>query len=612
MPEFAQKLARRGMPQNAEKSPLSAFTSRGRPLPQDEVIYENGPVNGTTDAWTINFGYVVSDSFTGGGVDGFDIWVWEFPGDTVTSVDWSITSDPNGGTVYGSGTASVTDTFISTNQYGYNIDKISASGLNAGGGGTVYLNLQNAVIPSGDPVYWDENSGQGCHSGGCPSQAVESGVGTIPSEAFDITVGGFGYPPECVYDKPQDGFKVIHRFTDREAGGYWPASGVAVDKAGNLFGSLYRGGDYDQGLLYKLAQHAGGWLLSPLYSFAGGENGGDPGQVVLGPEGGLYGAADGGLQQCGSGGASYCGLVYNLKPSPIACLTALCSWSETVLYRFTGDPDGWQPNSNPVFDPAGNLYGITQSGGANGHGTVYELTPSAGGWTGKVIYSFTGSDGDGPNSLLVGDDGNLYGTTEFGGFDGHGGGVVFQLVPSGGGWTEQVIASFGPCTYWYRCYPSLIQESAGKLYGIGSYDRYFCNVNGPNYCYWDQFGIIFMMSPSDGKWQITVLDDTLDYYSGGVGLQEDGYDLFHDLTIDAAGRLYATEGGWVDCGGSPCPTWGKVFELTGPHQEHTLVSFKGNDFGPLVPGASGKLYGTTASCGTFGHSDNGTVWQLSP
>ena len=195
---------------------------------------------------------------------------------------------------------------------------------------------------------------QGCQSSGCPSQAVESAIGTIPSEAFDIVGGGFGYPPECVNDKPQNGFKVIHRFTDKEAGGYWPASGVAVDKAGNLYGSLYRGGDYDQGLLYKLAQQAGGWLLSPLYSFAGGENGGDPGQVILGLEGGLYGAAaDGGIQQCGSGGASYCGLVYNLRPSPIACLTALCSWSETVLYRFTGDPDGWQPNGNPVFDPDG-------------------------------------------------------------------------------------------------------------------------------------------------------------------------------------------------------------------------------------------------------------------
>ena len=85
-----------------------------------QVLYENGPINGTTDAWTINFGYVVSDSFVyyGYGVSGFQLGVWEFPGDTMSSVDWFITSAENGGTVYGSGTASggnLTDQFISSN-----------------------------------------------------------------------------------------------------------------------------------------------------------------------------------------------------------------------------------------------------------------------------------------------------------------------------------------------------------------------------------------------------------------------------------------------------------------------------------------------------------------
>ena len=162
MPQFASRLARHVTPEGAGKRRASTGACSGKSLPQDGIIYSNGPVNGTTDAWTINFGYVVSDSFTGGNVSGFDIWVWEFPGDVVTSVDWSITSAPNGGTVYGSGTVSgsnLTDAYISTNQFGYDIDKISASGLNISASGTVWLNLQNAVVPSGDPVYWDENSG---------------------------------------------------------------------------------------------------------------------------------------------------------------------------------------------------------------------------------------------------------------------------------------------------------------------------------------------------------------------------------------------------------------------------------------------------------------------
>ena len=154
--------------------------------------YDNGPINGTTDAWTINFGYVVSDTFIGTGyVEFFQLGAWEFPGDKLTSLDWSVTSGENGGTVYGQGTASgeyLKDQFISTNQFGYNIDLISVWSINVrvDHGSTYWLNLQNAVVPSGDPVYWDENSGAGCRTNGCPSSASESAVGTIPSEAFTI------------------------------------------------------------------------------------------------------------------------------------------------------------------------------------------------------------------------------------------------------------------------------------------------------------------------------------------------------------------------------------------------------------------------------------------
>ena len=156
--------------------------------------YDNGPINGNTDAWTINFGYIVSDTFVAGGsgVTNFSFGVWEYPGDVMSSVDWSITSGENSGTVFGSGTASgkyLTDTFVSTNSYGYDIDTIAVSGLTTAvtSGTTYWLNLQNATVPSGDPVYWDENSGVGCGGSGCPSTASESAVGSIAGEAFTIT-----------------------------------------------------------------------------------------------------------------------------------------------------------------------------------------------------------------------------------------------------------------------------------------------------------------------------------------------------------------------------------------------------------------------------------------
>ena len=173
------------------------------PALAQQNLYDNGPINGTTDAWTINFGYVVSDDFAickGCLTSGFSFGVWEFPGDVMSSVDWKITGSENGGTVYGSGTASganLADKFISSNQFGYDIDLITVSGLNVNlNAGTYWLNLQNATVPSGDPVFWDENSGKGCGGTGCPSNASESSVGTIPSEAFTISGTSSGTTPE--------------------------------------------------------------------------------------------------------------------------------------------------------------------------------------------------------------------------------------------------------------------------------------------------------------------------------------------------------------------------------------------------------------------------------
>ena len=178
-----------------------------------QVLYDDGPINGTTDAWTINFGFVVGDTFilsANSTVGGFNFGVWEFRGDVLTSVDWSITSEFLGGTVYGSGTASgknLTDQFISTNQYGYDIDKVTVSGLNVAliSNTTYWLNLQNATVPSGDPVFWDENDGVGCKGdngmgGGCPSEAdwtscILAGA-LCPPESFDINGTGGGTTPE--------------------------------------------------------------------------------------------------------------------------------------------------------------------------------------------------------------------------------------------------------------------------------------------------------------------------------------------------------------------------------------------------------------------------------
>ena len=148
-------------------------------------IYDNGPTNGTVDAWTINFGFAVSDTFTMTSfneVSGLSFAAWLFPGDVLQSAEVSVTSSEFGGTTYFDGVVNFAQSGCATNQYGFNVCNESGyfNGvyLNAG---TYWLSLQNAVINSGDPVYWDENSG--------PSLASDNTLGTIPSESFTILGG---------------------------------------------------------------------------------------------------------------------------------------------------------------------------------------------------------------------------------------------------------------------------------------------------------------------------------------------------------------------------------------------------------------------------------------
>ena len=148
-------------------------------------LYDNGAPNGTVDAWTINFGFIVSDTFTLGSassVSGLDFAAWLFPGDILESAEVSITSSEFGGTTFFDGTVNFTQSGCTSNQFGFDVctesGTFGATNLNAG---TYWLNLQNAVVNTGDPVYWDENAG--------PSSASQNSVGTIPSEAFTVLGG---------------------------------------------------------------------------------------------------------------------------------------------------------------------------------------------------------------------------------------------------------------------------------------------------------------------------------------------------------------------------------------------------------------------------------------
>jgi hypothetical protein len=165
------------------------------------TVYDNGPINGGLDGWTINFGFVISDSFTvstgNSTINDLAFGVWLFPGDTLTSVQVSLTSDVNGGVTYFDQMVNFTQSGCTLNIFRF--DVCTATGSFDGpslANGTYWLNLQNASVPNGDPVYWDENSGIGCMSPGCPSMGFANGIGSIPSESFTLYGNPTGTTPE--------------------------------------------------------------------------------------------------------------------------------------------------------------------------------------------------------------------------------------------------------------------------------------------------------------------------------------------------------------------------------------------------------------------------------
>ena len=404
-------------------------------------------------------------------------------------------------------------------------------------------------------------------------------------------------------------FSVIHQFTGGQDGAN-PYAGLTMDAAGNLYGTAASGGntgggcavDGGCGSVFKLAYKGSGRIFAPLYSFQGGNDGSTPyARVIIGPDGALYGTThQGGGSGCGGSG---CGTVFRLRPPATACKTALCYWTETVLYQFTGGSDGGLPgNGDLVFDQAGNLYGTTTTGGVgscNGGtcGVVYELTPSSGSWTESVLYSFAGgSDGGSPFAGVIFDKaGYLYGTASAGGNLAcnapYGCGTLFQLTPSGSGWVENVLYTFQGGSDGASPFGGLIFDPSGNLYGTTP-----SGGSGGG-------GTVFILTPSNGNWTLGVV-----YSFTGSGNSPGPSD---NLIMDATGNLYGTTADEGAYG------YGSVFKLTGSGGNWTNTSLHdfaggsdgGNPAGSVVLDASGNLYGTTFYGGANG---KGVVFEFTP
>jgi uncharacterized repeat protein (TIGR03803 family) len=236
---------------------------------------------------------------------------------------------------------------------------------------------------------------------------------------------------------------------------------LVMDISGNLYGTTTSGGDSSCrptlgcGVVFKVSKTG---KETVLYRFAGTPDGelSDAG-LVLDGSGNLYGTTY-------YGGVYAAGTVFRVDETG----------SETVLYSFSAQPDGAVPAAGLIRDESGNLFGTTEKGGTGacfgGCGTVFMLGP---GGSETVLYNFTGSpDGEYPFASLIRDSkGNLYGTTAYGGTgkcnngNGQGCGTVFKLTQSKSGWEETVLHSFNGHSDGSYSFAPLLRDAAGNLYG---------------------------------------------------------------------------------------------------------------------------------------------------
>ncbi|HXC09678.1 MAG TPA: choice-of-anchor tandem repeat GloVer-containing protein, partial [Steroidobacteraceae bacterium] len=314
------------------------------------------------------------------------------------------------------------------------------------------------------------------------------------------------------------------------------------------------GGTSNGGTIYEISPSGTETLV---YSFASMPWAG----LTQGSDGNFYGTT-------ASGGTSGRGTVFTLTPSG----------TETVLYSFPAGSS--EPYCGLIQGSDGNFYGTTGANGTSDGGTVFEITPS-GVKTVLHVFPKTGSDGEIPYAgVIQGSDGNLYGTTYFGGSSGFG--TVFKVTPGG---TETVLYSFAGGSDGEHPYAGVIQGSDGNFYGT----TYQGGAGG--------YGTVFKITPSGTE---TVLHS----FAGG---SSDGANPEAGLTQGTDGNFY----GNTYLGGAS--NLGTVFEITPSGTETVLHSFAGgssdgaNPTANLLQSSDGNLYGSTGAGGTSGY---GTFFKV--
>jgi uncharacterized repeat protein (TIGR03803 family) len=280
-----------------------------------------------------------------------------------------------------------------------------------GGGGTVFSLKRTCLDLGCNQVIWTKTVlyrfGQ-CDGAGTNGGLVQDGSGNL----YGTTISTCDRTGQVYELSPAQGLQgiwkktTLHLFKGPPVDGRWPEGPVVFDQHGTLYGSTEGGGISDYGTVYCLSPQGSTWNETLLHSFVGSD-GRDPiGSLVFDPAGNLYGTTYGDTQPSSA---------FELSPPPGGDSCG-GTWSMAASYPFPPG-QGQYLNSGMVMDSAGDLYGASWSGGANGFGAIYKLTPMIGGWSYSPVYEFTGgSDGYSPQGPLVLDGkGHLFGSAAFGG-----------------------------------------------------------------------------------------------------------------------------------------------------------------------------------------------------
>jgi len=398
---------------------------------------------------------------------------------------------------------------------------------------------------------------QSAPKGAIPNSALVRDAG---GNLYGTTLGGGAYGLGAVYKVDAAGNEtVLYSFASGNNGDK-PAGGLAIDGAGNLYGTAEGGGVKAAGLVFKV-DASGRYKV--MYNFKGGSDGRFPSNgVTLDSSGNLYGTTH-------EGGVHNQGVIFKVD----------AAGRETVLYRFPGGAAGSQPSSGVTLDGAGNLYGTTRYGGAHIHGVVYKLDAS-----GKetVLSSFTRSQRLPSGNLVLDGAGNLYGTT-VGSLTSTDRGMVYKLNPAG---VQTVLYRFRGGAYGGNPDGGVVLDTDGNLYGVAK-------TGGT-----DNNGVVYKISPTAGETVLHKFESTID--GGGP----------NGVIRDSAGNLYGTT-----YYGGPFAGFGTVFLLNPAGTETVLYGFLAGNRGAnpntgVVLDAAGNVYGTTNAGG--GRNNGGVVYKLDP